>query len=298
VPTDPSRRRSGLLDFPTWSQPTIIGYVDLVAGPVWGLTLRVLDAVLPRARVGLVGPFRTHGRGYHGICPRVATSGGSAATEAWPSIPVLASTKTDPPREGRGWDLGKASRRPRTGDLRASDRLRADPGTPSIKIRLKPAHPRRPRDRQRALACEIGDQKLPINSRLLVEPAGHRQDGTSLPQHLAQPGCLAAEVITLGEVGRSTRGVRVQPSREREVATRVRAGTPRPPCAWAPRDPRVQARPDRRRPVRLAHRDGATQPYDGAVATGGAGVTRVTYESGSVSVNCSKRRPSPMMSKA
>lgn len=49
---DPNRRQRGMLEFPTWPQPRLTEYVDIGAGPVWGLTLRVLDAVVPRVLAG------------------------------------------------------------------------------------------------------------------------------------------------------------------------------------------------------------------------------------------------------
>jgi 8-oxo-dGTP pyrophosphatase MutT (NUDIX family) len=47
--TDPSRRRRRVLHFATWSQPREVDIVELEGGRiVWGLTLRLLDLVLPR----------------------------------------------------------------------------------------------------------------------------------------------------------------------------------------------------------------------------------------------------------
>jgi 8-oxo-dGTP pyrophosphatase MutT (NUDIX family) len=49
---DPNRRQRGVLEFPTWPQPRLTEYVNIDAGRVWGLTLRVLDAVAPRIVAG------------------------------------------------------------------------------------------------------------------------------------------------------------------------------------------------------------------------------------------------------
>jgi 8-oxo-dGTP pyrophosphatase MutT (NUDIX family) len=49
---DEGRRQRDLLEFPTWPQPRLTEYVDIDAGRVWGLTLRVLDAVVPAVMAG------------------------------------------------------------------------------------------------------------------------------------------------------------------------------------------------------------------------------------------------------
>lgn len=45
---DPARRRTRVLSFPTWPQPRPAECVDVDGHLLWGLTLRLLDTVLPR----------------------------------------------------------------------------------------------------------------------------------------------------------------------------------------------------------------------------------------------------------
>ena len=51
--TNPGARRRGVLSFPTWPEPREVDLISLDGGnAVWGLTLRLLDAVLPRLLAG------------------------------------------------------------------------------------------------------------------------------------------------------------------------------------------------------------------------------------------------------
>jgi len=49
---DPTRRRTEMLSFPTWPQPRPAECVDVDGHLLWGLTLRLLDTVLPRLLAG------------------------------------------------------------------------------------------------------------------------------------------------------------------------------------------------------------------------------------------------------
>lgn len=49
---DPARRRTEMLSFPTWPQPRAAECVDVDGHLLWGLTLRLLDTVLPRLLAG------------------------------------------------------------------------------------------------------------------------------------------------------------------------------------------------------------------------------------------------------
>jgi 8-oxo-dGTP pyrophosphatase MutT (NUDIX family) len=52
VLTDPARRRTQQFSFPTWPEPRLAECVDIDGHLLWGLTLRVLDNVLPRLLAG------------------------------------------------------------------------------------------------------------------------------------------------------------------------------------------------------------------------------------------------------
>jgi 8-oxo-dGTP pyrophosphatase MutT (NUDIX family) len=49
---DPARRRTELFSFPSWPQPQRSECVDVDGHLLWGLTLRLLDTVLPRLLAG------------------------------------------------------------------------------------------------------------------------------------------------------------------------------------------------------------------------------------------------------
>jgi 8-oxo-dGTP pyrophosphatase MutT (NUDIX family) len=49
---DPTRRRTEMLSFPTWSRLRPAECVDVDGHLLWGLTLRLLDTVLPRLLAG------------------------------------------------------------------------------------------------------------------------------------------------------------------------------------------------------------------------------------------------------
>jgi 8-oxo-dGTP pyrophosphatase MutT (NUDIX family) len=51
--TDPARRRAQRMSFPTWPEDRIVACVEVTGGHLlWGLTLRILDPVLPRLLAG------------------------------------------------------------------------------------------------------------------------------------------------------------------------------------------------------------------------------------------------------
>ncbi len=51
--TERSRRHKKLISFPTWPEPRLTEYVEIDGDQLlWGLTLRLLDAVLPRLQAG------------------------------------------------------------------------------------------------------------------------------------------------------------------------------------------------------------------------------------------------------
>jgi 8-oxo-dGTP pyrophosphatase MutT (NUDIX family) len=52
VLADPARRRTEVLSFPTWPAPRPVECVDIDGHLLWGLTLRLLDTVLPRLLAG------------------------------------------------------------------------------------------------------------------------------------------------------------------------------------------------------------------------------------------------------
>ena len=51
--SDPARRREQRMSFPTWPEDRIVACVEVTGGHLlWGLTLRILDPVLPRLLAG------------------------------------------------------------------------------------------------------------------------------------------------------------------------------------------------------------------------------------------------------
>lgn len=51
--TDRSRRHKKLISFPTWPEPRLTEFVEIDGDQLlWGLTLRLLDSVLPRLQAG------------------------------------------------------------------------------------------------------------------------------------------------------------------------------------------------------------------------------------------------------
>jgi 8-oxo-dGTP pyrophosphatase MutT (NUDIX family) len=51
--SDPARRREQWMSFPTWPEDRIVAGVEVTGGHLlWGLTLRILDPVLPRLLAG------------------------------------------------------------------------------------------------------------------------------------------------------------------------------------------------------------------------------------------------------
>jgi len=51
--TERSRRHKKLISFPTWPEPRLTEYVEIDGDQLlWGLTLRLLDSVLPRLQAG------------------------------------------------------------------------------------------------------------------------------------------------------------------------------------------------------------------------------------------------------
>ncbi len=50
--TAPGARLEAVMDFPTWPEPRLTPYYQLSGHRLWGLTLRILDTVLPRLAAG------------------------------------------------------------------------------------------------------------------------------------------------------------------------------------------------------------------------------------------------------
>jgi 8-oxo-dGTP pyrophosphatase MutT (NUDIX family) len=49
---EPQRRRQRMMSFPSWPEPRMTDCIDVDGHPLWGFTLRLLDAVVPRLLSG------------------------------------------------------------------------------------------------------------------------------------------------------------------------------------------------------------------------------------------------------